>query len=273
MSRVQAAVSSLQLDLRLIRERRAEARALARAGSMAYAAGEPPRGAPEALVAAWNAAHVHEARAGALDRRLEESLASDRKDYREASAIGRWLVIARGVLERLWLRERIWRDRGRRRDALAGLARTSLECGSAASSIPAPARAGIERLQSSIQAAELRRAELLAPHDGEPLPRWLGTVAGESMHLLEALREQLERKFLLRLPALVAALAAWWLTRNYTSSSSIEALVHDVTGHGRAGLADSTLERLQFWLPLLAAALTVYLSKAASRYVQRRYES
>ncbi len=270
MSRFAAAVSAWTLRRRLERDRQSEARVLARAGAALRALGTLPTDARPDVVEAWRSAVDFEARRTGLEARLAASLEADRSDFAAARALGRALVIGRGVLERLRLREWQWRERRLEPAALADLGRKGLECPMASAAVPAPDRLELESVRARIQAAERSLAECVAPYGGEPLPRWLRVALDELLHVVGALREQVQRKFLLRLPALAAVLCAWWLARRYTASG-LESTWHDLTGEGRAGLSPKTLERLRFWLPLCAGALTAYLASVVSRLVHKRY--
>jgi hypothetical protein len=273
MSRVHAAWSSCLLGLRLSGERREERNALVAAGAALAAAGNVPRDQSAELAAALDAARVSEARHTALESRLEESLARDRADYRAAgSELARWLAITRGVVERWWVREELRSGRASREQRLVELARLALETPAASAVLPAAERVEYERARAAVEGTERERGALHAAHGGDPRPRWLRGVAGELALFSRSLRAELARKFLLRLPALAAMLAAWWLTRTYTSST-VEAAWHDLTGAGRAGLSRRTLAKLEFWLPLLAAALAAYASATVARRVRRRYDA
>ncbi len=260
------------LDLEQARELRAERNARVRAGAALCARDEPPpESAGAELAGAWREARRLVARRTELDARLAESLELDRRDYRAcASALGRALVVARGLLERLRLREEAWRERSTLGTRLSELAQVALDDAGLAARIPAGERAEIERARAAVQRATRARVELLAPYGGAALPAWLRALLGELALFGRFLREELTRKLLLRLPALAAMAVAWWLTRRYTTSA-FEAGWHSLTGEGRAGLSRATLERLQFWLPLVAAALTAYLATTLARRVRRRY--
>jgi hypothetical protein len=91
----------------------------------------------------------------------------------------------------------------------------------------------------------------------------LGTFGG-------FLREELTKKIYLRLPALAAMAAAWWITAHFTSSR-FESNLNRFTGEGRTGLSEAALEQLQFWLPLVVAALVAYVVASLSKRVRRRY--
>ena len=83
------------------------------------------------------------------------------------------------------------------------------------------------------------------------------------------MREELGKKIYLRLPALAAMAAAWWLAHRYTTSSS--RLMNWISGDSRTELSEDVLGLLEFWLPILAAALVAYLSSTLAKRVRRRY--
>jgi hypothetical protein len=252
------------------RERREERNALVRAGETLAAGALAPTWGTE-LAQAWREARtVLDWRQG-LEDRLAASLAEDRCDYQAApTALSRLLTVARGLFERLRLREQARGLRPRARQRLECLGRLALEDPLVAPTISQEARAEIERAQGALRRVDEQHQRLVAPYGGRAVPAWIGSAADELCLLLRSLRDELRRKLLLRAPALAAMAAAWWLAHTYTDSV-LEAAWHGLTGEGRAGLSRAALERLSFWVPLGAAVLTAYLTATVARRVERRY--
>jgi hypothetical protein len=263
-------VEGLELDLRirrLAREERAAAAGLGKA--FREHAGTLPEPAPE-LAAALAAARALDERGRELAGRLAASLAADRRDYRAAdSLVARALVVARGVLDRLVVRDAAWSARRAqpRRDAeLGALALTDPRTREL---LPEPTRTA-EAARHELARAWAERETLLAPFDGNALPRPLAFLARELAAFGGFVRAELAKKLFLRLPALAAMAVGWWLARRYTSSS-LEGHWSRLTGSGRSALAPETLALLSFWLPIVAAAAVAYASALLTRRVRRRY--
>jgi hypothetical protein len=64
--------------------------------------------------------------------------------------------------------------------------------------------------------------------------------------------------------------AAWWLSQRYTSSWLTSGLDR-FSGRDRELVSQATLERIQFWVPLLCAAVVAYVTTHVSRKVRRVY--
>lgn len=263
--------STWGLDLRLRRLRREESAALERAGR----GFRPVPARPEA---AWSAP-VAEALARVaeleehereLARRLAASLEADRRDYRATDAeLGRWLIVVRGVLDRLVVRDEAWRARRELPRRYAELGARVMADPEAAEALPAEDRARAASAQKARRDAAAEREALLAPYGGQALPGALRVALAESASLLEFVREELSKKIFLRLPALAAMGAAWWATHHLTVSRR-DRWLDGLLGKGPS-LSEAGAEWLSFWLPLLAAALVAYLISTLEKRVRRRY--
>lgn len=203
-----------------------------------------PKGPPiEALDEALRAIH---ARVGA-------SLQRDRDEYREVRAWARPLVVLRGMLDRVLLRERARRCRSRRREACVLLGEESLQ--DAQGSLANAARAARADCASA--------AAAVAPL---PLPlREAGHLGG---YLLREARGQV----LPRAPALVGLAVGWWIGQTFTDSE-LSATLHGwgIGAGPRHAVRGETLRAMRFWLPLFAAALSSYVGSRLGALVKTRY--
>jgi hypothetical protein len=261
----------LALNLRIRRLHKEETAALAQAGRL-FRTGLEPSTAPVGSVAEALASVIElEERARVLAERLAGSLESDRRDFRATgSALGRGLIVARGILDRLVLRD----EAGTARRELPGrqieLGRRVAGDQTALAQLPAADRQRLLEARAVRARAEAERAELLAPHGSRPWPAWARTLGAELLTFTSFLRDELQKRVYLRLPALVAIAAAWWITQSYTASR-FEARLNHFTGEGRAGLSPGEYELLSFGLPLVASAVVAHLLALLTRLVRRRY--
>lgn len=272
LRRAQVLQASLALDLRLRRLRREESAALAQAGRLFRTASVELGTAPsEPLATALAGVAELEERARVLTERLASSLEADRRDFRATgSALGRGLIVVRGILDRMVLRD----EAGCARRALPArqreLGQRVAEDAGALARLPAADRERVEAARDARARAEQERATLLAPHGNHPLPPALRSLWGELRSFGALLRDELTRKVYLRLPALAAMGAAWWLTQRYTTAR-VESNLHRLTGEGRTGLSAGAYDLLSFALPLVVAALVAHLLAAVTRRIRRRY--
>jgi hypothetical protein len=189
----------------------------------------------------------------AIDAQIGASLQRDRDEYHDVRAWARPLVVVRGVLERVVLRERAGRCRARRREAYLRLGEESL--GHAQGSLADVARAA--------------RAECATAVAGvAPLPLPLREAGHFGGYLLREARGQI----LPRAPALVGLAVGWWIAQTFTDSELSATLHGWGIGSGpRHAVRGETLRAMRFWLPLLAAALSSYLGSRLGALVKTRY--
>jgi hypothetical protein len=275
-ARWKALYASWELDLDIARLRREEAAALAQAGRKFRTASLEPAAEPgqepsnEVTRALAGVAELEE-RVRVLTERLVASLEADRRDYRgTGSDLGRWLIIARGVLDRLVLRDESTRARRDLPARQAELGAAILGDPAALARLPQEDRERALAARSRLERAQAGRTALLAPYGGDALPGWMRASLEELGTFGVFLREELTKKIYLRLPALAAMAAAWWITAHFTSSR-FESNLNRFTGEGRTGLSEAALEQLQFWLPLVVAAMVAYVVASLSKRVRRRY--
>ena len=271
-ARWKAVYSSWRLDLSIARLRREERVALTQAGRRFRTATLDPGPEPsEPVTSALARVAELEEHARALAERLEGSLEADRRDYRAAgSGLGRGLIVARGILYRLVLRDEAWRARHELPGRQEELGARVMSDDAARERLPAEDRERALGASSALERARGARATLLAPWGGEVMPAWLRGLRSELETFASFLKDELSKKVVLRLPALAALGAAWWIARHY-SSSRFESNLNRFTGEGRTGLSEAALEQLNFWLPLVAAASSAYLVATLTKRLRRRY--
>ncbi len=201
-------------------------------------------------------------------RRLSDSLDQDRADYAIASPLGRWLVVARGVLDRFVVRDRIRfteRELEKHESALGRIAIGWREPAIDAR-LPAAHVADALRERATIESSEKERAEWVAPYGGDPWPAGLR----ELRRFAHFVWKELRPKLLPRAPAIAGILVGWWIGSTFSDSWRDGVLSH-FGGSDRHYLSSDTLRNLQFWLPLTAAALCAYLGEFIGARVHRRY--
>jgi hypothetical protein len=268
--------ASWELGWRLRGLRQGEGLALERAGERfrAVAAGlqpgfETPWEKPVAdALAPVIALEEHERE---LAQRLATSLAADRRDYRATdSDLGRWLIVVRGILDRLVVRDEAWRARRELPGRLRELGARVMADAAATEALPADERARAAAAQKALRDAASEREALLAPYGGQALPNPLRVLVAECATFFEFVRDELSKKVVLRLPAYAAMGAAWWVTHHFTSGR-FEGRLNHYFGVGRTGLSPEAIDWMSFWLPVLAAALLAYVLSTLTKRVRRRY--
>ncbi len=190
-ARCKAAWGSLELDLRLKRPGRDEPQALAEAGKLFRAGVGPAAPSSQALASALARVTALEEHERTLAQRLAASLEADRNDYRVVSSeLGRWLIVARGILERLVLRDEAWRARRELPARHAELAACVLADPRAAEALPASARERVSAVRAALEHTRVERAALLVPYGGRALPPVLGAAFGELATFAAFVREE-----------------------------------------------------------------------------------
>lgn len=264
--------ASWELAWRLRRLRQEEALALERAGECFRAGTTDPETPWERPVAeALARVRELEEHERELAQRLAASLAADRRDYRATEAdLGRWLIVVRGVLDRLVVRDEAWRARRELPGRLRELGARVMADAAATEALLPDQRARTAAAQKALRDAHGEREALLAPYGGQALPNPLRLLVAELASFLEFVRDELSKKIFLRLPALAAMGAAWWVTQRFTSGR-FEGRLNHYFGVGRTELSQGAIDWLSFCLPVLAAALVAYLLSTLTKRVRRRY--
>jgi hypothetical protein len=269
-TRWKVALAAFGLAATLKRLRREERTALEGAGRSFRARAEGAGAHGEGVSAALARVAALEEHERALAQRLALSLEADRNDYRATeTGVGRSLIVLRGVLDRLVVRDEAWRARRELPARLVELGAAVLADAAAAAALPEEERARAQAAEKALRDATGEREALLAPYGGEALPRGARALVAELGTFLGFVREELSKKLILRLPALAAMGVAWWVTHRFTVSRR-ERWMNELLGRER-GLSEGAVDWLTFWLPLLAAALVAYLLFTVRRRIRRRY--
>jgi|1185.fasta_scaffold16735_2 hypothetical protein len=189
----------------------------------------------------------------ALHVQVGVSLERDQDEYALVHAWARPLVVLRGLLDRVVLRDRARRLRALRREACVRLGEDSLETAQGpAGDAARAARAASARAMAAV--TSLPSALREAGHFG----RYLGREA--------------KGQLVPRVPALAGLLVGWWIAQTFTDSSFSATLHSWGIGSGpRRAVSSETLRAMRFWLPLLAAALCSYGGSRLAALVRTRY--
>lgn len=274
-SRVTAALEAWSLERSAVAARLRELDALARAGARVFEKlrSEDLSRVPEekSLACCLRLARLDEIVVG-LESALDRSLAKDRADYAQVAEPLRWIVIARGICDRVVMRARrkhALRERPAIEEALGRVAVDGTDEVLRAL-VPAEILREVDGERAHARDARERAAALLRPYDGKLAPDWMATVAREITVFGRMLGDQLKRKIVQRPPAIAGLIAGWWVAHAFTDSW-LEGQLHAVGLGGKSYLAPETKERLAFWLPLVAAALCSYVALRIDERVRRRY--
>lgn len=211
-----------------------------------------------------------------FDEENAASLQRDRADYLQGPGWLRWGIVLRGWIERAILRERIWRARRALRSAHAAVGQQVLAggvtCVGGTLHLPDSLRLSAEAALQHHQAMTDRIAKLQSEFGGQVMPAGIRWFAKAALGIGWSLGREVSSKLLPRVPALAGLAVGWWLTATFTDSHFDAVLSHLGLRHGATRvLSRSQLERLNFWLPLLAGACCSYLSSQISSWRERRY--
>jgi len=270
--RFSAAAAAWSLDRTLRAARKREKTLLAEAGVLLFAA-QPDAVRNQAGAAPLLATITAvAAEISSLDAALKKSLDQDRADYAKASQLMRWVVVGRGFLDRWILGDRLRnhrRERARLDVELGALAFDGAHDPLLAHLSPA-VKDGVSLARANIATAEAERVAILAPWGGKALPPWLDTAVGEIREFLVHFWDQLSRRLFLRVPAIGALVAGWWIANHYTDNT-LERIQRSMGFGGRAHLSPHTLSLLKFWVPIATAAFCTYAVATIAKRVQRKY--
>jgi hypothetical protein len=211
----------------------------------------------------------------ALEQALRESFHRDQVDFGRLAGWVRILIVLRGLLargvHRVELR-RLRREASRLYQQVGALRLEALASMRAAWATP-ELRAHVTEVVRRSDACERARAVLLAPFGGQALPSWMHAVGRELREVSGGLLRELRSRMVPRLASLAGMGAGWWVAQSFTTSQWHGVL--SSLGLRRGGprvVSAETYGQLQFWLPLIAAAVCGYLMSRAVKWIHRRYE-
>lgn len=208
----------------------------------------------------------------ALDGALDDSFKKDQQDYAQATQLMRWVVVARGILDRFILKDHVRYDRHERERLTRELGLLAGDPAHAAllEAVPVSLRDALAMVRAEAESLQQERERRLAPWHGEALPGWLTTIQCEGQTFLRFVWKQLLGKIFLSAPALGAMVGAWWIAHAYTDDR-FERALHRMGLSGRDYMSPETLRLLKFCVPILAGAFCAYLVATISVRVQRKY--
>lgn len=270
---MKAAIGVAILDWRIWTARRRESRLVSVAGAAVVESALPAVAADSGVEELRRRITSAVQEKAAVEKELGDSLNRARRDYARASSLMCWIIVARGVLDDWIVKDRRLYHR-REHDRLTyelGLLVADGRHEHLRDAIPGPVLEGLAKTRADIESAGRCRADLVAPWNGHPLPRWLGAAVYGVFAFIPHLWKQLRGRIFLSMPALGAMAAGWWITHMYTDST-LERIQHSCNLGGRAYMDPHTLQRLKFWLPILAAAMCSFLVALITSRVRRKYE-
>jgi len=207
-----------------------------------------------------------------LEAGLRDSFNKDQQDYALASQYMRWIVVARGIFDRLILRDRVRYYRQERQHLMheLGLLVNEPAHDQLSQAVSAPVREDIAKINSDLELLLKDRKQRLVAWNGQVLPYWLSTMLVEGYHYLFHVWKQLLGNLFISIPALGTMIATWWITHSY-SDSTLERIQHELGLGGRSYLSPKTLQILNFCLPILVGAFCAYLVATITARIQRKY--
>jgi hypothetical protein len=210
-----------------------------------------------------------------LEPRIARSLEIDRQDFAQVTTWLQNLVVLRGSIDRFVLRHHIKGIVKRLEPSRAEWGELALATRVTVSQASNPevkelirdATEGRDRLLNTRQ--EL--ADLLAPLNGKLLPSWMAAIGREVAGVGRFLVKELKARWLPRYPAAAGLVAGWWVANTFTAPrwgifSRLGIFRSDETL-----VSQETYERLEFWLPIVAAAVCSYLGARLNSAIQRKY--
>ena len=255
LERPRAQYHEIRLALRSAWLRRRERAALRRLGQEVICTEAIPRPSVRPLVDQVLGAL---ARMEHLRAQRRASLEADRADMAAVPAWVRPAVVLRGLSTRLILRQRAAAETRALEPVHESIGRLTADRGE----LPGPHAREVEGLRAALAATEAERARWCAPYGESALPAWGARIGREAVGFGGAVGRQLRSSLLPKAPAIAGLAVGWWVADTFTDSH-LRSTLHSL-GIGSGGtrvVSGSTYEAMQFWLPLLAAALCAYLGE------------
>jgi len=260
IDRIHAQLDAIRLGVRQRDLRRREQVALARLGQATLAAGGSREGRLAALAAE---AVTARSRLAALAEERRAALAHTRAAL---AAAPRWMapvVLVRGASARAVLRQR-------RVVIERTIHELHLTAGRLAmATATSPAAREVQAIRAALAGTVSERDRRLSALDARPLSPWMTRARAEGEHFGGAVWIQLRSQLMPKAPALAGMAVGWWITSTYTDSHARSILRSVGIGHGGTHVVSgSTYKAMQFWLPLLAAAMCAYVGQRIAAAVR-----
>ncbi len=258
----------LNADVHLARRR--EARALAAAGEAA--ADLPVLGTSGEVAHAVAHAATLRARRDAARSAEAASLDADRADWADAPPWLKLVIVARGLFVRGVARAQRRRIERELAVHLGTIGAEAIANPQIATTLPDHVRGSVEQERARAELAAAERAQLLAPFGGRALPMPVGAGLRELSRASVALGRELRSRLVPRLPGVVGLAAGWWVAHAFTGSRWADLTERLGLRHGGPWVVSGeTYERLEFWVPLVTAAVCAYLGSRLWGSLERRY--
>jgi hypothetical protein len=265
LSRLHAQLHEIRLDFRRAWLRGRERAALRRLGEAV--AGSGASGGNEELRRLKEEIATGLGRIEALTVEGRASIDADRADLVSVATWVKPAVIVRGVCTRAVLRHgkaAVRRALRSHYETIGGLAAASPESWY-------PLEREVTTIRTELARVHVERERWVAPFGGTAFPGWSARAAVEAAGLGRAIGRQLRSHFLPKAPAVVGLAVGWWIANTYTDSHLRSALRSVGIGSGGTRVVNSsTLEAMNFWLPLLAAAVCAYLGERVGAFYRER---
>ena len=249
LSRITAPLNGLRRGVDAWSAERQEAETLRRAGR--ELANSPKLVDDDRLDPFFAALSRHQARLDILTAALAASAERERADYAAVVPWVRPLVVLRGLCDRALTHHQLQRYRRE-----MGLCHEAL---------------GRAALRNSVESVRLEQP---APAFRFRRTRLVRVATDEGRALGGAVLQQLRGKLVPRASALAGLAVGWWVTSTYTDSHLRS--VMNTVGLGRGGthvVSGTTYKAMNFWLPILAAAICAYLGDRLARRIGERQEA
>ncbi len=247
-SRITAPLNGLRRELGAWHTARRDAEAFRRAGR--ELAKSPALADDDRLGPFHAALSRHQARLELLELTLAASQERERTDCVAMAPWVRPLIVLRGVSDRALVHYQLRRYRREMDVCHEALGRSALSSPMDGATLEPPAPA--------LRFRRLRLARV---------------AKDEGRALSGAVLQQLRGKLVPRASALAGLAAGWWVTSTYTDSH-LRSIVNTI-GIGKGGtqvVSGTTYKAMNFWVPILAAAVCAYLGDRLARAIRQRQQ-
>lgn len=237
----------------------------------------PAVGVDAEASAALAAVDTHQQTLQGARNAVPASLQADRHAYAEVDGWLRSAVIVRGLFDRVLLRARVRRlQKGlvplQERAANLALQQRLRAPGHAALALVPGAVMEASDAQREVETLQADREKLIAELGGAAWPPSVAAVGRELALFVKTLVREVRSKLVPSFSGLAGLGAGYWIAHTYTDSH-VTAVFSRLGLHdgGRHVVSSQQYERLNFWGPLVAAALASYISSRIQALVRARY--